>query len=371
MRRSLPLVVAALCVAPIFVAQSARAQWSNAQSLYTEDGVELAVDGRVFALFAMWNALGFDDDSLRGPAPIHKPLHTDARQKARGNLGRPGPGLKAFEAALQKNPVERSAYVAAVLELGPAPNFEDKNASPLAKAIAGPMRDWFNEEGGAQVLRIVGDAAKPLQKKLLPVLDKSIKETTTLVRLGDAQDQLLDDSGAVGRVVLVLNELDGHGGAQRVSRGDLTYVVVGPPANDADERAIVNAVVGAYARTLVVREAAKGVKPGNLADVALLGADAKATVVDQKGYATELLACGFLRQVRGKDAACVGSPVAQEPAALAALDALAPRIEAFAKDTAVLGASVEKLLEPAASAPAATDATADKAKKSKPAGKGG
>lgn len=374
MRRSCSVVVAPLVASPFALAPfalalfalalfapGARAQWTNAQSLYTEDGVEIGVDGRVFALFAMLNALGFDDDTLRGPPPVRKPLHAAARQKARQNLGRPGPSLRALEAVLAKNPVEPQAFVAAALELGPAPNFEEEGASPLAKAIAGPLRDWFNEEGGAAVLRIVGDEARATQKKLLPLLDKAVKGTTALVRLGDAQEQLLDDSGAQGRVVLVLNELDVHGGVQRVTRGDVTYVVAGPPATPADEAAILDAVVAAYARTLVVREAQKA-KAGTLVDTAALAPATRSAVGDEKSYAAELLACAFLRQVRGKDARCAASPLAADPAAAAALDVLAPRVDAFAKDTAVLGASMDKLLEaaPAAAGNPAGSSAADK-----------
>lgn len=337
--RFAPVVVALALTtsAPAF------AQWS--QALYTEDGVEIGVDGRVFALFAMLNGLGFDDDTVRGPAPVKKPLHAPARVKARQNLGRPGPSFKALDAVLAKNPLDKSAYVAAVLELGPAPNFDlpaDKagGASALAKAIAPPLREWFNEEGGAGVLKIVGDEAKPAQKKLLPLLDKATKQTFALVRLGDAQDQLLDDTGAQGRVSIILNDLDGHGGVQRVQRGDVTYLVVGPPSGADDEQALQNAVVAAVARTLVVREAAKGAKPGSLAG-------------DDKVKAAELLACAFMQKVRGRDAACVASPLEGAAGTAEALKVLAPRIDAFASDTAVLSASVEKLLE--AGPPAATD----------------
>src|SRR3954469_21109179 len=134
--RSLLLASASLFAAVLSVAGTAHADWSNAQSLYTEDGVEIGVDGRVFAVFAMLNGLGFDDDTQRGPAPLHRPLHASARTKARQNLGRPGPGMKALEAVLDKNPLDASAYAAAALELGPAPNFDEKGAtSSLAKAI--------------------------------------------------------------------------------------------------------------------------------------------------------------------------------------------------------------------------------------------
>ena len=335
MRFALPLVVALA----LFVSPSAKAQWS--QALYTEDGVEIGVDARVFALFAMLNGLGFDDDTVRGAAPVHKPLHAPARVKARQNLGRPGPAIKALEAVLAQYPLARGAYVAAVLELGAAPNFEitsGDGASVLAKALAPSMRDWFNEEGGAAVWKLVADEAKPTQKKLLPLLDQLTKETIALVRLGDAQDQLLDDTGAQGRVAIILNELDVHGGVQRVQRGDVTYLVAGPSAGVVDDLALQNAVVAGVARTLVVREAAKGAVAGSLA-----GEDA--------AKAAELLACAFMQKVRGRDAACVASPLLEHATAGEALKVLAPRIDAFAADTALLGAALAKLLEAAPPAP--------------------
>ncbi len=358
-----PVVLATLLFAVTTVttyAAPASAQWQP-QSLYTEDGVEVGVDGRVFTLFAMLNALGFDDDTSRGPPPVRKPLHANARSKARQNLGRPGPSLKALEAVLAKNPMERSAYITAVLELGPAPNFDDKGASAVGKSIAGPMRDWFNEEGGSGILKIVAEEAKPHQKKLLPVLDKAVKQTHALVRLGDKQDQLLDDTGAQGRVSVVLNDLDAHGTIQRVQRGDVTYIVVGPASGEPDEKSLVNSVVAAVARTLVVRDAAKGAKAGGLAG-------------DDKNKATELLACGFMQKVRGRDAACVGSPLESDATSAEALKVLAPRIDAFAGDSAVLAAAVEKLLEPAPAAPAPDvappAAPAPEDKKGKRKGKG-
>jgi hypothetical protein len=324
MRFALLLVVA-------LAAPSLHAQWS--QSLYTEDGVEIGVDGRLFALFAMLNGLGYDEDTVHGPPPINKPLHASARVKARQNLGRPGPSLKALETALANNPLDKRAYVAAALELGAAPNFDDNGAGALAKALAVPMREWFNEEGGQPVLRIVAEEAKPTQKKLLPILDKATKEIIALVRLGDAQDQLLDDSGALGRVAVVLNHLDAHGGVQRVQRGDVTYIVAAPSLGDADEVLLQHAVVLAVARTLVAREVHKASVPGGVGG-------------DDKEKATDLLACAFMQKVRGRDAPCVGSPIETEAATAEALTVLAPRIDAFAGDTAVLGASIDKLLAP-------------------------
>jgi hypothetical protein len=338
-----PIAVIAL----LLVAPPAAAQWGNAQSLFTEDGVEIGIDGRLSALFAVLNALGYDDDSLRGPLPLRRPQHAQARVRARSSFGRSGGGAKAVDEVLRKNPLELAAYVRAALELGPAPNFEAaKDASPLAKALAEPLREWLNEEGGSQVVRLVAEEAKPAQKKLLPALDKAVKATTGIVRLGDAQDQLLDDSGPSGRVVLVLNELDAHGTLHVAQRGDVSFVVAGPMSGEKDEQAIAHAVTLAYARTLVRREAERVAKPGTLLDVK---GKLKAPL-DEKELAVELLACAFMRQVRGP-APCIGSPLDGDAAAEEALVVLQPRVDAFAKTSAVLSAAIEQLLEAAAPAP--------------------
>lgn len=363
MRCQLLSTLFALCA--LSLSAPAVAQWSNVQSLYTEDGVEVGIDSRVATLFVMLNALGFDVDTLVGPAPLERPQHTKARERARASLSRPGAALKALGAVIDKNPKPREEYLAAALELGPAPNFEIKGGSPLARAIAEPMRDWLNEEGGAQLLKLVGEEVKPAQKKLLPLLDKAVKATTALVRLGDAQDQLLDDTGAQGRVVVVQNELDAHGTLQRVARGEVTFVVAGAPRTAEDDERVVSAAVAAYARTLVGRDAAKA-KPGSLADVrGKLSDKAKGALPDDKAFVTELLACAFMRQVRGASAVCAGSPLAGEAAADEALAVLAPRIDAFAKDSAPLSAAIDKLLEPAPAAPAAPPVDEGKDKKGK------
>lgn len=366
------LLAAFLSLAAIVLvgAAPAAAQWSNVQSLYTEDGVEIGVDTRVATMFVMLNGLGFDGDTLLGPLPLERPRHTKARERARQSLGRPGAALKALGAVIDKNPRPRADYLAAALELGAAPNLDAKAGSSLANAIAGPMRDWLNEEGGAQVVKLVGEELKPEQKRLLPLVDKPVKATTALVRLGDAQDQLLDDSGAQGRVVLVVNELDAHGTLARIQRGEVTAVVMGPSRGAADDEAAINAVVAAYARTLVGRDAAKAAKAGTLVDARQKLSDgARAAIGDDKAFAAELLACAFLRQVRGAGAVCAGSPLAGEPAADEALAVLAPRIDAFAKDSAALSAGIDKLLE--AAPPAAPPPPPDDGKgKGKSKGKG-
>ncbi len=325
-------------------AAPAQAQWSAA-SVFTEDGVELGVEPRIFALYAILNSAGYDKESQFGPAPLEKPLYSKTREKTRQNLGRST--SKELIALFEKNPAPVQDYVAAVLELGPAPRFDDKAAtSPLAKALAPALREWFNEEGGSALLRAANEEARPTQKKLLPALDAAIKGTTQLVRLGDASDQLLDDTaGSSGRVAIVLNELDAAGTMFILQTKDTTGIVAGPSRGQADDDAVLDAAVVAYARTLVGGEAVKLAAAGSLVEgYGKLGDAAKKLVTSDKAYATELLACAVAREIRKRPVSCGVLDIDAE--SKAALTLIAPRMTAYATTTALLSAALPDLLAP-------------------------
>ena len=56
-----------LVVAISLSSAPALAQWGSTSSLYTQDGVEVSIDPRVFSVFAMLNALG-----CAGTAPMRR-----------------------------------------------------------------------------------------------------------------------------------------------------------------------------------------------------------------------------------------------------------------------------------------------------------
>lgn len=340
----LPLLVLGVVVVGSYAAP-ASAQWSSA-SVFTEDGVELGVEPRIFALYAILNSAGYDKESQFGPAPLEKPLYSKTREKIRQNLGRST--SKELITLFEKNPAPVEAYVAAILELGPAPRFDDKAAtSPLAKALAPPLREWFNEEGGSALLRSANEEARPVQKKLLPALDSAIKATTKLVRLGDASDQLLDDAaGSSGRVAIVLNELDAAGTMFVLQAKDTTGIITGPSRGAADDDAILDAAVLAYARTLVSGEAAKVAAAGSLVEgYAKLGEGTKKLITSDRAYAAELVACAVAREIRKRPVACAA--IDKDAEAAAALALIAPRMTSYATTTALLSAALPELLAPA------------------------
>ena len=52
-------------------------------SLYTGEGIELRADERVFALFAMLNAVGYDQGPVTRKEPVPKVLYHPVRQQVR------------------------------------------------------------------------------------------------------------------------------------------------------------------------------------------------------------------------------------------------------------------------------------------------
>ena len=335
------VVVVGLLIATLPV----RAQWSSA-SVFTEDGVELGVEPRIFALYAILNGAGYDSESVHGPLPLQRPKYSAMREKLRQNIGRTtSPELIKLIAT---HPVSVQEYAAAVLELGPAPRFDDKGAvSPLAKQLAVHLREWFNEEGGSAQLRAANEEARATQKRLLPALDTAIKGTTKLVRLGETSDQLLDDTGgATGRVAIVINELDAAGTLFVLQAKDTTGIVTGPARGPADDDAVLDAAVFAYAKTLVAAETAKVAAAGTLIEgFSKLAEPTRKALVDDKGYARTLLACSIAREIRKRPVSC--GVVDGDAEAQTALALIAPRMVSYATTTALLSAAMGDLLAPA------------------------
>ncbi len=367
-RLSLPLLpllrrtsAVTLMAGGLLAATPASAQLSSS-SVFTDDGVEIGVEPRVFALFALLNEAGYDHESVLGNEPLLRPKFSSTREKLRSNQGRSI--NKALVDVIDKNPGEVEKYVAAVLELGPAPRFDDTAAkSPLAKALAPFIREWFNEEGGSSHMRNAVEAARDTQKKLLGPADTAAKAATKLVRLGDMSEQLLDDAGAQGRVALIINDLDAHGALIVKKAADTTVVVAGPFRDAKDEARALDAVIYAYSKTLVAGEVAKAEIKGTLLEsYAGVSADAKAAMPDAKAWGRALLGCSVTRVVLKREAECI--ELLGDSASAAALAVLAPRLSEFAPTTALFSAALPDLLSaPPAAAPEPAPVVVEEPKK--------
>lgn len=325
----------------VFAAAPAAAQLSSS-SVFTDDGVEIGVEPRLFALFALLNEAGYDNESVLGTEPLLRPKFSVTREKLRSNQGRSV--NKALIDVIDKNPGKVDAYVVAVLELGPAPRFDDKAAkSPLAKALAPFIREWFNEEGGSSHMRNAVEAARETQKKLLAPTDKAIKAATKLVRLGDVSEQLLDDAGAQGRVALILNDLDAHGALITKRTGETTVVLAGPFRDAKDEARALDAIVYAYGKTLVAGEVGKAEIKGTLLDnYAAVSPSTRAALPDAKAWGRALLGCAVAREVLKRDAECLD--LIGDTPSTQALASITPRMKEYAPTAALFSAALPDLL---------------------------
>jgi hypothetical protein len=323
-----------LALFALFLAPASWGQWGSSGSVYSEDGVEITVDGRIFTLFAALNHHGYNQERDTGKAPLFKPLFTQARIKVRRELNRPGPALKGFGKVFEKHTVPVDDYIAAALELKPVPALSaEKGASPLARALGKHASDFFSEEGGFPLFQETATSAKKTQKALLPGLNKATKKLTAQVNLGSSEDQLLDDEGGPkGRAVVILNPMDAHGALSRHTRGDAHYVVAGPVNDEADRRAIVDAARVAYARTLVAGPVEKAKiralwkKTHKTMDKA-----GRTKVSNDQSYAEEILACA-LTQANFANSKCTASPIAAHKESMALAGKLAKALKGM--DTA-------------------------------------
>src|SRR5687767_3412176 len=91
-------------------------------SLYTGEGIELRADERVFALFAMLNAVGYDQGPITRKEPVPKALYHPVRQQVRQRvIGGDADVRKAADAFLDAHPVALRRYLTYAVSAAPPP----------------------------------------------------------------------------------------------------------------------------------------------------------------------------------------------------------------------------------------------------------
>lgn len=216
MARSLPLAL--LLLAAPAVAGS-KGDWFA--SLYTGDGVELRNDERVFTLFALFNAVGFDQGPVTRREPVPRVVYHPVRQDVRARVIAGDPEVrKAAETFFDAHQVPLRRYLAYAVTSEPPPFPAGAKAKDLqdlkgleqllAKAWAG----WKLEELAGTVQ---GEYRKTL-KAYLAGLDGPLGRARHALKVPEAAE-----------VLLVVNLLDAHDQVRAVQgEGNEVYVVVGP-----------------------------------------------------------------------------------------------------------------------------------------------
>jgi hypothetical protein len=187
-------------------------------SLFTGEGVELRNDERIFTLFAIFNALGFDQGPVTRTQPVPKVAYSPARQLVRARVIGGDPEVrKAADAFFDGHALPMVRYLSWAVQAD-APPFA---AGPKAKEFADlkgfeqvMSKAWANWKLDEVMAQVQGDYRKALKQYLSGVDGALLKarallqvpestEVLLLVNLLDAQDQVRAVRGEKGEVFLI------------------------------------------------------------------------------------------------------------------------------------------------------------------------
>jgi hypothetical protein len=204
-------VALAIPLSACLVASPAFAEADWFASLYTGEGVELRADARVFALYAVLNALGYDRAPLARKEPIPKYAFHPVREQVRAKLMALAPTLRqGADAYFDAHPQPIERYVAFAVG-GP------KGAADL-KGFDSVLS---NAEAGWNLAGLLADVQGEYRKALkgyLPALDVPLGRARQLLRVPEDSQ----------KTVLIMNLLDGQDEAHGVAGDGGIVVVVGP-----------------------------------------------------------------------------------------------------------------------------------------------
>ncbi len=192
-------------------------------SLYTGEGVELRNDERVFTLFAIFNAMGFDQGPVTRKDPIPRVVYHPVRQQVRGRVIGGDPEVrKAADAFFDAHPTSIRRYLSYVVA-GDQPPFtagakakELQELKGLEQLLGKAWTGWKLEELMASVQVEYRKVLKsylagtdfPLARTRALLKVPESQESLIVVNLLDAQDQVRGVSGEAGEAFLIVGPSD-------------------------------------------------------------------------------------------------------------------------------------------------------------------
>ncbi|MCA2982079.1 MAG: hypothetical protein INH37_27715 [Myxococcaceae bacterium] len=289
MRALLPTLVAALVSTEALA--SSQGDWFA--SLYTGDGIELRNDERVFALFAIFNAMGFDQGPVTRSNPIPKVVYHPVRQAVRGRvIGGDVDVRKAADAFFDAHQVPLQRYLSYVVGTSQPPfgsGAKAKELQDLKGLEVVLQRAWTGWKLDELMGQVQGDYRKAL-KGYLSVLDGPLARARATLKTPEAQEALL-----------VVNLLDAQDSVRAVlGENGEAFLIVGP-----SEKPNVEGLVREFARLSIEPQVAKKIA-GWGGGAQVLREAQLAGVADQsvQEYATSLLTLAVaLRAMDAPDAA--------------------------------------------------------------------
>lgn len=188
-------------------------------SLLGDSGVELFSDERVFALYAAFNALGYDAGPLARQNPIARPAFGPLRSQVRGQVQMSIPLQKRFQDFFDAHPLPRDAYERFVLGLGPSPTFTvaGGDLSGFEKLLAAHEAEAHVSE----VYQKLAPQLRELLKGLLPRVDVACSAADKLLPLGTAAAAVAVNVLDEGSATAVVTEGLGVAGTPSAVRNQL------------------------------------------------------------------------------------------------------------------------------------------------------
>jgi hypothetical protein len=290
--RSFVLILAA-AVSTLALPARAGSQGDWFASLYTGEGVELRNDERIFALFAVLNAVGFDQGPVTRKEPVPKVGYHPVRQQVRARVIGGDPEVrKAADAFFDTHQAALRKYLAWAVQADSPPFAAGAKSKDLAElkgfeqVLAKAWTGWKLEE----LLGQVQPEYRRSLKGYLAVIDGPLGKARATLKTPEATEALL-----------VVNLLDAQNEVRAVAgEGAQVFLVVGP-----SDKPNVEGLVREFARLSIEPAVAKqiGKWAGGAAVLreAQLAGAAEQTVQD---YATAILTTAVaLRAVDAPDAA--------------------------------------------------------------------
>ncbi|HEY1088455.1 MAG TPA: hypothetical protein VGE37_12195 [Archangium sp.] len=262
-------------------------------SLYTGEGVELRNDERVFTLFAILNATGFDQGPVTRKDPVPKVNYHPVRQQVRARVIGGDPEVrKAADAFFDAHPTALRKYLSYAVASDTPPFAAGAKAKDLQdlkgleQVLGKAWTGWKLEElmGSVQ-----GDYRKVL-KSYLSGTDFPLARARTLLKVPETTESLI-----------VVNLLDAQNEVRAVSgeQGE-AFLIVGP-SDQPNVEGVIREFARLYVEPVVAKQVGKwagGVQV--LREAQLAGA----TDQSLQDYATQAVATAIaLRSIEAPDAA--------------------------------------------------------------------
>lgn len=226
-------------------AGAARAESDWFASLYTGEGTELRADERVFTLYALLNAMGYDAGPVAREFPLPRYQFHPVRADVRARLMSADPEVrKQANAFFDAHPKPIDRYLAYAVQSSPPPFATGAKAKDLQdiRGLEALLKTAYTQWSlGELMAQVQGEYRKAL-KAYLPVVDAPLQKAKQLLKVPENGPQSL----------LVVNLLEAENKVTGVMGDGEVVVVVGPAAKPD-----VEAVVSEYARVFVAPVVAK------------------------------------------------------------------------------------------------------------------